>query len=84
MPPPLSLSRPSVRHSRPLSPQAGKVRVRAKPSAVADIGVDDDIPTRTMLIGTVIVIGAGIFIIWREHKLGLERRGARKHLTPQG
>ena len=23
-----------------------------------------------MLIGTVIVIGAGIFIIWREHKLG--------------
>lgn len=44
----------------------------------------DDIPTRTMLIGTVIVIGAGIFIIWREHKLGLERRGARKHLTPQG
>ena len=58
--------------------------MRAKPSAVADIGVDDDIPTRTMLIGTVIVIGAGIFIIWREHKLGLERRGARKHLTPQG
>ena len=50
--------------------------MRAKPSAVADIGVDDDIPTRTMLIGTVIVIGAGIFIIWREHKLGLERRGA--------
>ena len=44
----------------------------------------DDIPTRTMLIGTVIVISAGIFIIWREHKLGLERRRARKHMTPQG
>ncbi|WP_307233266.1 DMT family transporter [Pararhizobium capsulatum] len=44
----------------------------------------DDVPTRTMLVGTAIVISAGIFIIWREHKLGLERRGARKHITPQG
>ncbi|KQV43495.1 MULTISPECIES: DMT family transporter [unclassified Rhizobium] len=44
----------------------------------------DDIPTRTMLIGTVIVISAGIFIIWREHQLGLERRRARKHMTPLG
>lgn len=26
----------------------------------------------------------GIFIIYREHQLGLERRGARKHVTPQG
>ena len=44
----------------------------------------DDIPTATMLIGTAIVVGAGIFIIFREHRLGLERRGARKHMTPQG
>lgn len=43
-----------------------------------------DIPTGTMLIGTAIVVGAGIFIILREHWLGLERRGARKHVTPQG
>ena len=27
-----------------------------------------------MLIGTVIVIGAGIFIIWREHKWGWSGR----------
>ncbi|MCA1366505.1 DMT family transporter [Bradyrhizobium sp. BRP14] len=43
-----------------------------------------DIPTGTMLAGTVIVVGAGIFIIYREHQLGLERKGARKHVTPQG
>jgi drug/metabolite transporter (DMT)-like permease len=44
----------------------------------------DDVPTVTMLIGTAIVIGAGIFIILREHRLGLERRAARRHVTPQG
>jgi S-adenosylmethionine uptake transporter len=44
----------------------------------------DEVPTGVMLIGTAIVVGAGIFIIFREHQLGLERRGARKHVTPQG
>ena len=44
----------------------------------------DEVPTGTMLVGTAIVIAAGIFIILREHKLGLERKGARKHVTPQG
>lgn len=43
-----------------------------------------DVPTGTMIAGTAIVVGAGIFIIFREHQLGLERRGARKHVTPQG
>jgi drug/metabolite transporter (DMT)-like permease len=43
-----------------------------------------DIPTLTMLIGTAIVILAGIFIIFREHQLGLARRAARKASTPQG
>jgi hypothetical protein len=31
-----------------------------------------------MLIGAVIVVGAGMFIIWREHALGLERGKARQ------
>lgn len=44
----------------------------------------DDIPTGVMLLGTAIVVGAGIFIIFRERQLGLERRGARKLVTPQG
>ncbi|KQY19743.1 DMT family transporter [Rhizobium sp. Root482] len=44
----------------------------------------DEVPNGTMLAGTAIVVAAGIFIILREHKLGLERKGARKHVTPQG
>jgi drug/metabolite transporter (DMT)-like permease len=36
-----------------------------------------DMPTPHMLVGGTIVVGAGLFIIWREHRLGLER-GARK------
>ena len=43
-----------------------------------------DIPTWSMLIGTMIVIGAGLFVILREHALGLERRAQRKLVTPQG
>jgi len=42
-----------------------------------------DIPSSTMLFGTVIVIAAGIFIIYREHQLGIEQREARKATTPQ-
>lgn len=34
-----------------------------------------DVPTGTMLVGTAIVVGAGIFIILREHRLGLEQKG---------
>ena len=37
-----------------------------------------DVPTPYMLVGGVIVVGAGLFIIWREHRLGLERASARK------
>lgn len=44
----------------------------------------DDVPTAVMLIGTAIVVLAGIFIIFREHRLGLERKKARKSMTPQG
>jgi hypothetical protein len=29
-------------------------------------------------------VTAGILIIWREHKLGLERAKQRKAMTPQG
>lgn len=43
-----------------------------------------DIPQWSMLIGTAIVIAAGLFIIIREHRLGLERKAARRFTTPQG
>ena len=42
-----------------------------------------DVPTVHMLVGSGIVIGAGIFIIWREQRLGLERAAARKVVPPQ-
>ncbi|WP_340160164.1 DMT family transporter [uncultured Hoeflea sp.] len=43
-----------------------------------------DVPTWSMLIGTAIVIGAGLFVILREHRLGLKRKAQRKLVTPQG
>jgi drug/metabolite transporter (DMT)-like permease len=43
-----------------------------------------DIPTIHMLVGGAIVVGAGIFIIWREHRLGLPRGAARKITPPLG
>ncbi|WP_102109404.1 DMT family transporter [Oceaniglobus roseus] len=41
-------------------------------------------PTLVMLAGVAVVIAAGIFIIWRERALGLERAKGRKVMTPQG
>ncbi len=43
-----------------------------------------DVPTIHMLVGGAIVVGAGIFIIWRERQLGLERTRTRKATPPQG
>ena len=40
-----------------------------------------DVPTLNTLVGGAIVVAAGIFIIWREQQLGLER-GAGRRLTP--
>jgi drug/metabolite transporter (DMT)-like permease len=46
--------------------------------------VFDEVPTWSMLGGATLVVAAGILIIWRERKLGLERAGQRKAMTPQG
>ncbi len=43
-----------------------------------------ELPTPIMLAGASIVVCAGLFIIFREHQLGLERARARKVVTPQG
>lgn len=43
-----------------------------------------DVPSRYVLAGGAIVVASGIFVIWREQKLGLERRLQRKVSTPQG
>lgn len=42
-----------------------------------------DLPTPNMLVGGLIVVGAGMFIIWRESRLGLERGKARRVTPPQ-
>nr|WP_280136800.1 DMT family transporter [Devosia limi] len=41
-----------------------------------------DVPTPAMIIGAAIVIGSGIFVILREHRLGLDRAKARQANTP--
>lgn len=38
----------------------------------------DEVPTGTMLLGAGIVIAAGVLIIWRERRLGLQRAQQRK------
>lgn len=43
-----------------------------------------EVPTLTMLEGAALIIIAGILIIWRERKLGLERARDRDAVTPQG
>jgi drug/metabolite transporter (DMT)-like permease len=43
-----------------------------------------DVPTGYMIVGATIVVAAGVFIIWREQRLGLERGAARKVVPPQG
>jgi drug/metabolite transporter (DMT)-like permease len=40
-------------------------------------------PTVHIIVGGAIVICAGIFIVWRERQLGIERRKAREASTPQ-
>ncbi|WP_309084079.1 DMT family transporter [Chelativorans sp.] len=41
-----------------------------------------DIPTLYTLVGGLIVVGAGLFIIWRERQLGLKRVAARRFVRP--
>ncbi len=43
-----------------------------------------EIPSWTVLGGAALVVIAGLLIIWRERKLGLERARQRKAMTPQG
>lgn len=43
-----------------------------------------DVATLYTLVGGLIVVAAGIFIIWRERQLGLERTRTRKAAAPQG
>jgi len=41
-----------------------------------------DTPSAPVLVGSAIVIAAGIFVIYREHRLGLDRTKTRRASTP--
>lgn len=43
-----------------------------------------EVPTPMMILGVVLIVAAGVLIIWRERQLGLERGKGRKVITPQG
>ena len=47
-------------------------------------GIFGEVPTARMLIGAAIVVFAGVLVIWRERRLGIDRGKARKTMTPQG
>lgn len=57
-------------------------------SLILSIGVGyfifGDVPTVTMMLGGLILTGAGLFIIFREHQLGLDRAKARQVTPLQG
>ncbi len=43
-----------------------------------------DLPTVHMIVGGILVVGSGLFIIYREHRLGIDRKKAAELVTPQG
>jgi drug/metabolite transporter (DMT)-like permease len=43
-----------------------------------------EVPTATVLAGAALIVTAGILIIWRERRLGIERKRQRGAMTPQG
>jgi len=42
----------------------------------------DELPTGTVYVGSAIVAGSGLYVIWRERQLGLERARARAASGP--
>lgn len=42
-----------------------------------------DIPTPQMLVGGAVVVASGIFLVWRERRLGLRRAALDKLTTPE-
>lgn len=43
-----------------------------------------EVPTGAMLAGAALVVSAGLIIIFRERRLGIERKKARSAVSPQG
>jgi drug/metabolite transporter (DMT)-like permease len=43
-----------------------------------------EVPETIVLVGAAIVIAAGLFVIWRERELGLDRTEEKRAVPPQG
>ena len=43
-----------------------------------------ELPGAAILVGGSIVVASGLFVIWREHALGLERRRQREAAPQRG
>jgi drug/metabolite transporter (DMT)-like permease len=41
-----------------------------------------ELPAAVVFVGAVIVIASGLFVIWREHKLGLDRKRKEQLTSP--
>jgi drug/metabolite transporter (DMT)-like permease len=41
-----------------------------------------EVPASIVLLGAAIVIGAGLFVIWRERKLGIDRTEEKRAVGP--
>lgn len=53
-------------------------------ATLAGFFIFGDVPTVQILLGGAIVIASGIFVIFREHQLGLLRADARSASAPEG
>lgn len=42
----------------------------------------DEVPGAAVLAGSVMVVGAGLFVIYREHKIGISRQASKGARTP--
>ncbi len=69
---------------RRLGDRAVRICVDAAGDRRRGISSSTRCPTLTMLGGAMLVILAGVMIIWREHQLGLEREKQRRAMTPGG
>ena len=49
---------------------------------VLGYAVFGELPTPSMLVGAALIVAAGLFIIWRERRLGIQRRRAQGDDAP--